>query len=174
MKYHPDRNPRQSEGRGKLQEAKEAYEVLTDEQASRLRPLRPRRRRCFGGRCGRWLRRLLRRFRRHLQRHLRRLRRSRSTVFRRRTCATTSRSASKTRRAGTETRIRIPALEECEDVQGTGAKPGTQPTQCTTCHGHGQVRMQQGFFSIQQTFARCHGTGKMIQTPASRAKARGA
>ena len=56
-------------------------------------------------------------------------------------------------------------MEECETCKGTGAKPGTQPTQCTTCHGHGQVRMQQGFFSIQQTCPRCHGTGKMIANP---------
>src|SRR5690606_7420013 len=66
---------------------------------------------------------------------------------------------------GTETRIRIPAMEECETCHGSGAKPGTQPTTCTTCGGHGQVRMQQGFFSIQQTCPRCHGTGKMVANP---------
>jgi molecular chaperone DnaJ len=66
---------------------------------------------------------------------------------------------------GTETRIRIPAMEECETCKGSGAKPGTQPVTCTTCSGHGQVRMQQGFFSIQQTCPRCHGSGKMIQNP---------
>jgi molecular chaperone DnaJ len=66
---------------------------------------------------------------------------------------------------GTETRIRIPAMEECETCKGSGAKPGTQPTSCTTCGGHGQVRMQQGFFSIQQTCPRCHGTGKMVASP---------
>ncbi len=66
---------------------------------------------------------------------------------------------------GTETKIRIPAMEECETCHGNGAKPGTQPTPCTTCGGHGQVRMQQGFFSIQQTCPKCHGSGKIVQSP---------
>jgi len=66
---------------------------------------------------------------------------------------------------GTETKIRIPTMEECETCHGSGAKPGTQPTPCTTCGGHGQVRMQQGFFSIQQTCPKCHGSGKIVQSP---------
>ncbi|MGD9786637.1 MAG: molecular chaperone DnaJ [Sulfuricellaceae bacterium] len=66
---------------------------------------------------------------------------------------------------GTEPKIRIPTLEECDACHGSGAKPGTQPTTCSTCGGHGQVRMQQGFFSIQQTCPRCNGTGKMIANP---------
>ncbi|HEV2007298.1 MAG TPA: molecular chaperone DnaJ, partial [Burkholderiales bacterium] len=66
---------------------------------------------------------------------------------------------------GTETKIRIPTMSQCETCHGTGAKPGTQPTTCSTCGGHGQVRMQQGFFSIQQTCPKCHGSGKIVQTP---------
>jgi molecular chaperone DnaJ len=66
---------------------------------------------------------------------------------------------------GTETQIRVPTMAECGTCHGSGAKPGTSPTTCTTCAGHGQVRMQQGFFSIQQTCPRCHGTGKMITSP---------
>ncbi|HKB60947.1 MAG TPA: molecular chaperone DnaJ [Gallionellaceae bacterium] len=66
---------------------------------------------------------------------------------------------------GTETQIRIPTMAECDTCHGSGAKPGTSPATCTTCGGHGQVRMQQGFFSIQQTCPRCHGTGKMITSP---------
>jgi len=66
---------------------------------------------------------------------------------------------------GTETKIRVPALEECATCHGSGAKPGTQPTTCTTCGGHGQVRIQQGFFSVQQTCPRCGGTGKMVADP---------
>ncbi len=66
---------------------------------------------------------------------------------------------------GTETKIRIPTMAECKTCDGSGAKPGTSPTSCTTCGGHGQVRMQQGFFSIQQACPRCHGTGKMIASP---------
>src|SRR5271169_2162318 len=66
---------------------------------------------------------------------------------------------------GTEAKIRIPALEECGTCHGSGAKPGTQPKTCPTCHGQGQVRVSQGFFSIQQTCPHCHGTGKIIPEP---------
>ncbi len=66
---------------------------------------------------------------------------------------------------GTETKIRVPVLSECEHCHGTGAKPGTDPVTCPTCGGHGQVRMQQGFFSVQQTCPRCHGNGRVIADP---------
>ncbi len=68
---------------------------------------------------------------------------------------------------GTETRIRIPALEECNFCKGSGAKAGTHPVTCATCKGQGQVRIQQGFFSIQQTCPKCHGSGKTIASPCS-------
>jgi molecular chaperone DnaJ len=66
---------------------------------------------------------------------------------------------------GNETKIRIPTYDECGTCHGTGAKPGTKPQTCPTCAGQGQVRMQQGFFSIQQTCPRCHGIGKIIPDP---------
>ena len=66
---------------------------------------------------------------------------------------------------GTETQIRVPTMAECDTCHGSGAKPGTSPATCSTCAGHGQVRMQQGFFSIQQTCPRCHGSGKTITSP---------
>ena len=67
---------------------------------------------------------------------------------------------------GTEMRIRVPALDACETCHGSGAKPGTQAATCSACGGHGQVRMQQGFFSIQQTCPKCRGSsGKIIKEP---------
>lgn len=66
---------------------------------------------------------------------------------------------------GTEVHIRVPAAETCDVCKGSGAKPGTQPITCTTCGGLGQVRMQQGFFSIQQTCPTCRGSGKIIPQP---------
>jgi molecular chaperone DnaJ len=66
---------------------------------------------------------------------------------------------------GAQKQIRIPTMEECEPCKGSGAKPGTSATTCQTCAGHGQVRMQQGFFSIQQPCPRCHGSGKQISSP---------
>ncbi|MBB1126349.1 molecular chaperone DnaJ [Thiospirillum jenense] len=65
--------------------------------------------------------------------------------------------------AGKEVKIRIPTLVECHHCGGSGAKPGTQPKTCPTCQGSGQVRMQQGFFSIQQTCPTCRGTGRIIE-----------
>ena len=66
---------------------------------------------------------------------------------------------------GTTVKIRVPTYTNCKTCSGTGAKKGTQPTTCTTCGGHGQVRMQQGFFSVQQTCPRCNGTGNIIGDP---------
>ena len=66
---------------------------------------------------------------------------------------------------GFDTTIRVPSWDKCDTCSGSGAKPGTAPSTCTTCAGHGQVRMQQGFFSIQQACPKCHGTGKIITDP---------
>lgn len=66
---------------------------------------------------------------------------------------------------GKEAQIRIPSWDECTTCKGNGAKPGTKPITCTTCHGHGQVQMRQGFFSVQQTCPQCKGTGKIIPEP---------
>jgi molecular chaperone DnaJ len=66
---------------------------------------------------------------------------------------------------GAEKTIKVPAWDDCGVCHGSGAKPGTKATTCPTCGGAGQVRMQQGFFSIQQTCPRCHGTGKIIPEP---------
>jgi molecular chaperone DnaJ len=66
---------------------------------------------------------------------------------------------------GTEAKIRIPTLEQCATCHGSGAKPGTTPKQCPTCHGRGEVRVSQGFFSLQQTCPQCHGRGKVIADP---------
>jgi molecular chaperone DnaJ len=66
---------------------------------------------------------------------------------------------------GTTAKIRVPTLLACEVCGGSGAKKGTRPTTCPTCNGVGQVRMQQGFFSLQQTCPRCHGRGTVIPDP---------
>jgi molecular chaperone DnaJ len=66
---------------------------------------------------------------------------------------------------GSETKIRIPTMAECDTCHGSGAKAGSRPETCPTCAGHGQVRMQQGFFSIQQACPKCHGSGKVIAHP---------
>jgi len=75
--------------------------------------------------------------------------------------------------AGTTVKIRIPTSTECASCGGTGARKGTQPKTCPTCAGQGQVRMQQGFFSVQQTCPRCHGRGVVIEDPCPACHGRG-
>ena len=170
MKHHPDRNPDDKSAEGKFKEAKEAYEMLSE----------PDKRRAYdayghagvsqnagggeqgfggfseafgdifgdifgGGRGGG--------------------RGGGSQVYRgadlRYNLEITLEQAAR----GTETKIRIPTLEECDTCDGTGAKKGTSAKTCHTCGGVGQVRMQQGFFSVQQTCPTCKGTGKYIPEP---------
>jgi molecular chaperone DnaJ len=66
---------------------------------------------------------------------------------------------------GMTAQLRIPRLESCETCKGNGAKPGTEPENCSTCGGTGQVRYQQGFFSVARTCQPCRGTGRVIKTP---------
>lgn len=74
---------------------------------------------------------------------------------------------------GTEKSINIPRTTICETCSGSGAKPGTQPTTCSTCRGTGQVRFQQGFFSISRPCHACYGTGAFIKDPCSDCKGAG-
>ena len=66
---------------------------------------------------------------------------------------------------GKKVDIRIPTKERCDPCGGTGAKKGTNPESCSTCQGMGQVRIQQGFFAVQQTCPHCSGSGKVIKEP---------
>ena len=75
--------------------------------------------------------------------------------------------------AGTTVKIRIPKMVACETCKGSGAKKGSTPVDCSTCGGVGQVRMQQGFFSVQQTCPQCRGAGKIITDPCSTCRGQG-
>jgi len=66
---------------------------------------------------------------------------------------------------GMTAQLRIPRLEGCETCKGSGAASGTQPETCQTCGGTGQVRYQQGFFSVARTCNACRGAGRVIKTP---------
>jgi len=166
MKHHPDRNPDSKESEDKFKEAKLAYEVLSDANkraqydqfghagmegggggqgfgnfADAFSDIFGD---IFGGAAGG---------------------RQRTNVYRGADLRYNIDISLEDAARGNETKIRIPTMEECETCSGTGAKVGTSPTTCTMCGGHGQVRMQQGFFSIQQTCPTCHGSGKMIADP---------
>jgi molecular chaperone DnaJ len=64
---------------------------------------------------------------------------------------------------GLETKIKIPRWEACSACEGTGAKPGSKPVTCTTCNGRGQLRHQQGFFTVTRTCPQCQGLGQMVR-----------
>ena len=66
---------------------------------------------------------------------------------------------------GMTAQLRIPKLETCDTCKGVGAAAGTKPETCRTCQGAGQVRFQQGFFSVSRTCSSCRGTGQVISSP---------
>ncbi|HTY04205.1 MAG TPA: molecular chaperone DnaJ [Rhodocyclaceae bacterium] len=173
MKFHPDRNPDNPKAEEQFKEAKEAYEMLSDQQkrsaydqfghagvdpsaggggpggagmggfADAFSDIFGD---IFGGRGGG-------------------MGGGRSNVYRGADLRYNLEVSLEDAARGSETRIRIPTMAECETCHGSGAKKGSEPKTCPTCGGHGQVRMQQGFFSIQQTCPKCHGTGRYIADP---------
>ncbi|PIP03192.1 MAG: molecular chaperone DnaJ [Zetaproteobacteria bacterium CG12_big_fil_rev_8_21_14_0_65_54_13] len=66
---------------------------------------------------------------------------------------------------GKEVELDIPKHVGCDTCHGSGARPGTNPVPCSTCGGHGQVQMQQGFFAVRRTCPACHGSGTRIESP---------
>ena len=74
---------------------------------------------------------------------------------------------------GAEVKIRVPTDVACKPCNGTGAKDGSKPVTCGTCHGQGQVRMQQGFFSVQQACPTCRGQGSIIKDPCNSCQGQG-
>ncbi|HKK23515.1 MAG TPA: DnaJ domain-containing protein, partial [Pseudohaliea sp.] len=154
MQYHPDRNPDDQQAELRFKEVKEAYEVLSD----------PQRRAAYdqfghagveggsggggfsggdasfsdifsdvfgdifgGGRGGG------------------------SRVFRGADLKMNLEISLEDAVSGTERDIEVPSMVACDVCDGSGAAEGSTPDTCPTCHGHGDVRVQQGFFSIQQT-----------------------
>ncbi|MGH8293848.1 MAG: molecular chaperone DnaJ [Gammaproteobacteria bacterium] len=181
MKYHPDRNPGDKTAEGKFKEAKEAYEVLTDEHKraaydqfghagvdaaaaaqGRTGGFNPADAfgdifgdmfgDIFGG--GRRAGRGQRVYRGADLRYGLELELEQA-VF------------------GDSVTIRVPALVRCEICKGSGARSGSAPQTCPTCRGQGQVRMQQGFFSLQQTCPHCHGSGTVITDPCLKCRGEG-
>jgi molecular chaperone DnaJ len=75
--------------------------------------------------------------------------------------------------SGKVAQIRVPSSIICEVCNGSGAKPGTKPTSCPTCHGSGRVRATQGFFSIERTCPTCQGRGQTIADPCGKCHGQG-
>ena len=74
---------------------------------------------------------------------------------------------------GLKTKIKIPRQETCPTCEGKGTAKGKSAVSCQACHGTGQVRYQQGFFSISRTCGQCHGAGKIIRDPCETCQGRG-
>lgn len=74
---------------------------------------------------------------------------------------------------GAEVKIRVPTWVHCGDCSGSGARKGSKPETCKDCGGAGQIRMQQGFFSVQQTCPNCRGRGEVIMDPCSKCHGQG-
>jgi molecular chaperone DnaJ len=74
---------------------------------------------------------------------------------------------------GVETTIQIPRQETCETCNGSGAAPGSKPATCPQCQGRGQLRYQQGFFTVARTCGQCRGTGSIISSPCTTCRGTG-
>ena len=156
MKYHPDRNPGDASAEAAFKECKEAYEVLADPAKRRLYDQHghaafeqgmggggaggPDFGDIFGGGRGRQQARRGADLRYVIELDLE------DAVF------------------GVERTIQVPTLVSCEACKGAGSKDGKTDT-CSTCRGHGRVRMQQGIFSVQQACPNCGGSGRHITNP---------
>ena len=167
MKFHPDRNTNDADAEKKFKEAKEAYEVLSDNSKketydrfghdglNQAGARGPGGAEGFsdifgdvfgdifgGGRGG-----------------------GRNQVFRGADLRYELNLDLEKAISGHSIKINIPTQVACNGCSGSGAKEGSSPAKCGTCDGVGQVRMQQGFFSVQQTCPKCQGNGTVIQDP---------
>lgn len=170
MKYHPDRNPDSKGSEDKFKEAKEAYEMLSDPQKKDAYDryghagVDPNMGAGgFGGGAGGFADAFGDIFGDIFSGG--RGGRGGPQVYRGADLRYNLEISLEQAANGFDTTIRVPSWDGCDVCHGSGAKPGTSPTTCPTCGGHGQVRMQQGFFSIQQTCPKCHGSGKIVPDP---------
>jgi molecular chaperone DnaJ len=176
MKHHPDRNPDDKGSEEKFKEAKEAYEILTDTKKraaydqfghAGVDPSQGFGRGPFGGGGPEGFGGFADAFGDIFGEIFGQQGRGRggSGVFRGADLRYNLDLSLEDAAHGADVKIRIPALEACETCHGSGAKPGTEPKTCPTCQGRGEVRVSQGFFSIQQTCPQCHGRGKVVADP---------
>jgi molecular chaperone DnaJ len=177
MKFHPDRNSDDAESEAKFKEAKEAYEVLSDSDKrsayDQFGHDAVRGAGGMGGQGGFGAEGFGDIFGDVFGDIFGGGRRGGPQVFRGADLGYELRLDLEKAVNGDTVKIDVPSQVTCETCDGSGAKKGTQPVQCTTCNGAGQVRMQQGFFSIQQTCPACKGAGTMISDPCQTCHGRG-
>lgn len=177
MKFHPDRNSDDTDAEAKFKEAKEAYEVLSDSDKrsayDQFGHDAVRGAGGMGGQGGYSSEGFSDIFGDVFGDIFGGGRRGGPQVFRGADLGYELRLDLEKAVSGDTVKIDVPSQVTCETCDGSGAKKGTQPVQCTTCAGVGQVRMQQGFFSIQQTCPACKGAGTMISDPCPTCHGRG-
>jgi len=176
MKFHPDRNPTDHEAEGRFKEVKEAYEVLCDPQkraaydqfghagvdASRGGGQGFDPRDAFGDIFGEVFGDIFGGGRRN-----------RSGVYRGADLRYELALDLEQAVFGAAANVEFTTLAECGECKGSGSTEGAKPATCETCRGAGQVRMQQGFFAVQQTCPRCQGRGQVITDPCSGCRGQG-
>lgn len=177
MKFHPDRNPGDAEAESRFKEVKEAWEVLKE----------PRRRAAYdqfghagvgaGGQGGAGGFGGAEAFSDIFGEVFGDIfgagRRGRTRVFRGADLRYELDIDLEQAVFGDSATLRIPLRVECEVCGGSGSEPGTSPASCPTCGGHGAVRMQQGFFAVEQTCPRCRGQGTVVEHPCDRCHGEG-
>jgi len=165
MKHHPDRNKDDTSAEGKFKEAKESYEVLSDteKRATYDRFGHEGLSSAGGGGAGGYGAEGFGDIFGDVFGDIFGGGRQRgSQVFRGADLGYELRLDLENAVSGDSVTIDVPTQVSCETCDGSGAKKGTEPVKCSTCGGVGQVRMQQGFFSIQQTCPACKGAGTTI------------
>ena len=176
MKYHPDRNPDNKESEEKFKEAKEAYEMLSDPQKKAAYDqyghagVDPN---MAGGQAGGFADAFGDIFGDIFGAGARGGGRPGQQVYRGGDLRYSMDISLEEAAHGHETQIRIPGWNECDVCSGTGAEPGSKVESCSTCGGQGQVRMSQGFFSMQQTCPKCRGNGQFIPKPCKKCHGEG-
>ncbi len=174
MKYHPDRNTDDADAEQMFKEAKEAYEVLSNqEKRSTYDQFGHDGLKGAAGGAGFGPEGFSDIFGDVFGDIFGGGRRSRSQVFRGADLGYELRLDLERAVAGDSVTIEVPTQIGCEECGGSGARKGTSPSQCQTCGGAGQVRVQQGFFSIQQTCPACKGQGTVIDDPCPPCHGRG-
>ena len=177
MKHHPDRNKDDASAEEKFKEAKEAYEVLkdTDKRAAydRFGHEGVRAGGAGGGFGGFSAEGFGDIFGDVFGDIFGGGRRGRSQVFRGADLGYELKLDLEKAVSGDSVTIEVPTQVTCDECDGKGAEKGSEPVSCSTCGGVGQVRMQQGFFSIQQTCPACKGAGTVITNPCRKCDGRG-
>ncbi|QYJ87123.1 molecular chaperone DnaJ [Shewanella mesophila] len=176
MKFHPDRNPGDKAAEASFKEVKEAYEILTDSDKKAAYDqfghagVDPNRggggfggNADFGDVFGDVFGDIFGGGRRGGQRQA-----ARGSDLRYNLELSLEEAV-----RGLTKELRIPTLAACDACDGSGAKKGSSPTTCGTCHGQGQVQMRQGFFAVQQACPTCHGRGKIIKDPCNKCHGEG-